>query len=133
MSYLLVASLLGWNCSLAGVLSSGGGIPEGTWVEGREFLFYDVGCASLGRLPWASAGLQTSPELPLWVLFFYIIIILKVFFAALHSMRDLSSYKGSNPCPWHWKRRVSTSGWPRKSPCCGFFSLRLIGSVKGDV
>ena len=90
-------------------------------MGGEGVSVYDVGCAPLGRQPWASAGLQTSPELPLWFLFFYIIIILKVFLAALHSMQDLSSYKGSNPCPWHWKGRVSTTGQLRKSPCVAFF------------
>ena len=39
ITYLLVTSLLGWNCSLIGVLSPGRGIPEGRWVEEREFLF----------------------------------------------------------------------------------------------
>jgi len=53
---------------------------------GEGVSVYDVGWASLGGQPWGSAGLQTSPELPLWFLFFYIIIILKVFLAALHSI-----------------------------------------------
>ena len=66
--------------------------------------------------------LTGSPwEMPCFCDFLNLLIyFFLLFVCAVEHMGTLVPRPGINPCPLHWKCRVSITGWPGKSHFCGF-------------